>query len=343
MQSLIRPLPFLAAANALVPVPRSGVSPWSSTADLFVYNQWGDGLDVTVKKWGSSNTFGLLAHSDNEASPHSVSGGHGPFNLKLKPNTGSTSYKADIKLGSPGHTGYKLSPSNPPGNQIGIIIPPVEKSPGYSWEVCAFGGSGADTAWAQSKVSEGVSGIVNWMKTKNWTAINGDDDVTFTYTELEINTTVKYFNFYNDVIDIIVNSDIKWGLDLTKNGVNGVGSYTAKDYTMWLSGPANRTTLEFIPTDFQASVGLVTLEGDVENSVEVLEPSWIQHCKAGTPQRFCAIRNTSENPDSLGTAEHNLAFGSWVYTNFVAPSLRKRDTEAVTNLQFGNSVFSSSA
>ncbi|EPS39411.1 hypothetical protein H072_6794 [Dactylellina haptotyla CBS 200.50] len=322
MQSLIRLLPLVAAANALVPAPRPidveqfQARGLGTSADVYIYNEWNSGLTVSA----AENTFmstgapGSVSVASNSVSDKFSVEANGwiplqsKFKLILSPDGGDAS-TVNIDIGmSPFKTRYSLGAENPV-NQAGVMLAPakiLEKGRDFDFHI--FSGPGSLTPFIQSLVDQKLPGILEGIKQKPVDfAINKDISVTIRDI---VNPVVKanYVSLGSGKNGMVINGivtidgeikltvafkNLKQDASIKLTGLSVL--LTAEGSLAALGGKAGQLgQLSINVTRFQTSLNDIDINGDILADIAgALYPVVAPLLKL--PYKLASILNTSEN------------------------------------------------
>ncbi|KAF3913365.1 hypothetical protein ABW20_dc0105934 [Dactylellina cionopaga] len=328
MQSLIRLLPLIAAASALVPAPRpisvedfeakNNARGLGTSADIYIYNEWSQALTVT----GSENNFmSINAPSSVQLGPNSVSqkysveaNGWIPlqsnFKLSLQPEGGDESI-VNIDIGvTPWKTRYTLGGDNP-ANQAGIMLAPakiLEKGRDFDFHI--FSGPGAFAPFVQGLIDQKLPGILAGLKEKP-ANLDISKDIKITVRDV-VNPNIKasYVSLGSGkngmVINAIVNIDGEIKLsaafkDFKQDAsikLTGLSILLTAEGSLAALSSAKAGELKLDVTRFQASINDIDINGDIlVDIVGGLYPILAGVLKL--PYKLASILNTSENAKVL--------------------------------------------
>ncbi|KAK6497701.1 hypothetical protein TWF481_012104 [Arthrobotrys musiformis] len=328
MQSLIRLLPLLAAANALVPAPRlstAGDDTRGLTAQIHIYNQWtkqltGTGTDNQQMSVSPPASFQVATNAPPQKYSIETNGkatGQSSFKLNLKPQSGSQS-TVNVELGlSPWKAGFTLDSKNP-ASQVGVLLAPKESSSGRDLDLLFFSGSGSFTSLVQGQIDQKLPEMLAKLKGKQITV--PDKDVTLVVNDIKVAVKVSYVSLVSNpkggyFLDAVANADVEAQLTMNSKtrGNNLKGSIKLKNVSAWINGDAKLgVSIEFFAKDLQVSIGSADVTGAIVDVIGDIYPSIIANLK--TPHLFAAVANTSDrqaNVDALNKLIKDIQNGAF--------------------------------
>ncbi|EWC48904.1 hypothetical protein DRE_00209 [Drechslerella stenobrocha 248] len=218
MQSVIRLLPLVAMASALVPATRSAepvLEPrlLGTSAELYIYNEWGKtvtavGSNSKHMAQGPPASIKVAANSISRKYAVEAEGMipiQSSFRLTLQPEFEAESV-VDIDIGvSPWRTAYTVGRTNP-SNQVAVMLAPAKiLEAGRDFDFHVISGPGSFTGFANglidSKIPEFIQGVKDKPPTfKVNVPVLGDVEITIRdivnynvkspYTSLSLSTNV---------------------------------------------------------------------------------------------------------------------------------------------------------
>ncbi|KAK6359086.1 hypothetical protein TWF696_000253 [Orbilia brochopaga] len=329
MQSLVRLLPLVAAANALVPAPRPALQAsepvleprlLGTSAEMLAVNQWPKKLGVVTSDAKYLNTsppksFSVAANSVSPRYPVEAEGMiplQSSFKVCCLPENEKQSC-VSIDLGvAPWKTDYTPASDNP-STQMGVMLAPAKiLEAGRDFDIHILCGQGAFTSFANSIIASKLDGFVNGIKQKP-VVVKASDDITVTIrdivkpsvaaTYVSLNTLPSGQNKIDGIVKLsgTVKGSIKFK-DTTQDfsiSVGGAQLLLSAEGTLFAAAKSAQLNLDV--KQLQVSVNDIDISGDIlVDIVGVLYPILAPVIKL--PYKLASIVNTSENVKVLALA-----------------------------------------
>ncbi|KAF3910520.1 hypothetical protein ABW21_db0200352 [Orbilia brochopaga] len=330
MQSLVRLLPLVAAANALVPAPRPA---WQAnepvleprllgtSAELYIHNQWPKQVKVVASDTKYLNTsppasFSVAANTVSNKVPIEAEGMiplQSSFKLCVQPENEKQSC-ANVNIGAnPWKTDYTPASDNP-SSQLGVMLAPAKiLEAGRDFDFHFFTGSGAFTSFANSLIGSKLDSFISGIKSKP-IQIKPSDDITVVIKDIvKPAVTATYVSLESaqgggSKIDGIIKLSGTVKGTLTLKGVTqdfsltvgGAQVLASAEGTLFAAG-AKPAALNIDLKQLLVSIDSIDIEGDIlVDIVGILYPILAPIIKL--PYKLASIVNTSENAKIVALA-----------------------------------------
>ncbi|KAK6500420.1 hypothetical protein TWF481_010764 [Arthrobotrys musiformis] len=321
MPSLITLLPFLAAANALVPAPRPRAAgnavALGTSADVYVHNDlWNKSLTVStigtkhlrVQPPAAINIPG----GKTEKFPVQADGqGQGRIELKAKPHGTISESKFSIDLGSsPYKTGISQDVTPFKGHEYASFVAPLESQiAGHDFDLHLLTGRGisaTELALAQSKLDGAIQTVVKLFQGNEFYILN--TNVTGVYDTYKADIKINYLELNKGpdgghIFKAIFTGDYEYQMTVTKDGASKTLGHKETGSSTFITGDVKIGSLiEFTAKTYQVSVGDVKFTG--EHFPEFSNAAWPEYSKDAA--LYSAVINTSDNQRSRYCFNHNI-------------------------------------